>query len=151
MNKWRQELLQAIEENLLSRHQLITREIASLEASAGGEQKSSAGDKHETSREMMRQELDILFRNLHEIELELQELSFLKNFKQGDCIRHGTFLESESAFYLIARITGKFEINKKQVIAVSPDSPFAQEILGLQPNDRFHFRALNGSIMALHG
>lgn len=150
MNKWRQELLQDIEEHLNSRHQLITREIASLEESAEGEQKSSAGDKHETSREMMRQELDILLRNRHEIEMELLELSFLKSFKQGDCIRHGTFLESESACYLIARVTGKFEVNKKQVIPVSPDSPFAQEILGLKLKDRFRFRALKGSIMALH-
>ena len=73
--------------------------INEVKESSNSESKSSAGDKHETSKAMMQLEIEKLGTQLKEAELKLLEfdkINFNMNFQ---CIEQGSLVETNRGYF----------------------------------------------------
>lgn len=145
----RQNIISLLEKRIKEKHKLINDDIDSLQDASAGEQKSSAGDKHETSREMMRQELDLLQLNLSEIHKDLQEIEFLKLRTPTLSVAHGSLVNTDKGYFFLTYVSGIINYNDHKIICVSPASPFAKAIMSLKTDSDFSFQNLSGKILAV--
>jgi len=114
------------------------------QAAANEEEKSSAGDKYETSRAMSHLEKDMHARQLT---ANLQELSAVRSV-QTNTLYHtpqtGACIQCETITFFIAAGLGKQIVGTEPVIFLSPQSPLAKNIIHKQVGDYFIF---NGEVM----
>jgi hypothetical protein len=121
--------------------------INEVSEASNSESKSSAGDKHETSKAMMQLEIEKLGTQLKEAELQLLEfekINFSKNFQ---CIEQGSLVGTDKGCFLIASSIGKITIEEKTVFVISSKSPLAIALTGKQQNDVLSFNGVEYIIL----
>jgi len=102
--------------------------------------KSSMGDKYETSREMLQQEINMLERQLSEI--QKQKDTFLKiRSENTDTVTLGAVVSTSLGNLFISAGIGEIKIGNQSIKAISINSPLAQSLLSKHKNDTF---LLNG-------
>ncbi len=102
--------------------------------------KSSMGDKYETSREMLQQEINMLERQLSEI--QKQKDIFLKiRSENTDTVTLGAVVSTSLGNLFISAGIGEIKMGDQTIKAISINSPLAQNLLNKRINDTF---ALNG-------
>lgn len=110
-------------------------EISSLQKEMSEETKSSAGDKFETSREMMNQSINQLQDNLQQQKKQLQQLKELKNNKSTEKVDMGSFVCTEKANFLFGLAFGKINSAKGNIFALSLNSPLGKHFLNKRVGD----------------
>ena len=145
------------EELLRSCHTYVNERILRLEASVrdlehdlGNETKSSAGDKYETSREMINAEISQLDRQLKEFKKLKGILSLPQLQKASTAIQLGSIVITNTANYFLAIPVGEVNINKEKFYAIGINSPMAQLLNGKQKDDVFAFREKEIKILDVH-
>lgn len=103
---------------------------------SNNETKSSMGDKYETSREMIQQEINRLLTQLKVIE---QQLSILKetSVKESQKVEKGCIVETENGYFYIAVSVGKFEFKEKVIFGISLESPLAKAMMDKKKGEMF--------------
>ena len=112
--------------------------MQAAQEAANGEEKSSAGDKYETSRAMGHRDRDMYARQLLEAKNELQKLDKIK-LESSEFIKTGSLIEIGNTLYFIATGLGKLVISDMMVIVISKESPLAKSIFGKKINDEIFF------------
>jgi len=136
----RQQLLEACQVYVEERMLRLQTSIQGLEKDLGNETKSSAGDKYETSREMINAEISQLESQLKEFK-KLQEILQLPNLqKTAAKIQLGSIVTTSAANYFLAIPAGEIQLEKQNFYAIGINSPIAKLLLGKQKDDTFHFR-----------
>jgi len=116
--------------------------INEVSEASNSESKSSAGDKHETSKAMMQLEIEKLGNQLNEAELQLLEfekINFNKNFQ---CIEQGSLVETNKGSFLITSSIGKITIENQIIFVISNKSPLAVAFAGKKQNDVLSFNGV---------
>jgi len=116
--------------------------INEVSEASNSESKSSAGDKHETSKAMMQLEIEKLGTQLNEAELQLLEfekINFNKNFQ---CIEQGSLVETNKGSFLIASSIGKITVDDKMVFVISNKSPLAVVFADKHQKDSLSFNGV---------
>ena len=145
MNK--SEILQIIRGKLSEKTDYLEHLISETRA-ANNETKSSMGDKYETSREMVQQEINNLQVQLNE---NLKALNSLKliNTNQNSVIGLGSLVETEKGFFYIAVSLGEIRFQEKKIFVISTESPLAKAMNGKSKGDEFILNNLKQSIINL--
>jgi len=145
------------EELLKSCHTYVNERILRLEASVrdlehdlGNETKSSAGDKYETSREMINAEISQLERQLKEFKKLKGILSLPQLQKASTAIQLGSIVKTNTANYFLAIPVGEVNIDKEKFYAIGINSPMAQLLNGKQKGDVFTFREKEVKILDVY-
>lgn len=115
---------------------------ASMEAvqeAANNETKSSAGDKYETGRAMMQQEQDKAAAQLMEALKLKKVLDQLKTDKEHRQVQAGSLIFTNLGNFYIAASLGQLSLDGVAYMAISPVSPLAQQLLGLQTGGELNF------------
>lgn len=112
-----------------------------LESSMKDETKSSAGDKYETSREMLKQEMEKLATQLQEVIRQRQLLQQLNVVHEAEVVQQGAVVLCNKGNFYIAAGLGQLAADGLKFIAVSAVSPLAQKMMGLKQGDKFIFNA----------
>lgn len=115
--------------------------IASAREASQNETKSSAGDKYETAREMMQQEIDMNTAQMQKAKLQLQALQQIDMNKQYTQALSGSLVYTNNGNFFIAVSAGNFTIEKQKFYAISIESPIGQLLKAKQTGDTFQ---LNG-------
>ena len=113
--------------------------IANAQEAANSEEKSSAGDKYETSRAMSHLEKDMQTKQLSE---NMKELSFLHAVNINTiCMEAaaGAYLRCDKVSFFIAAGLGKQIINDEKIFFLSPHSPLAKSIQHKKKGENFLF------------
>ena len=113
--------------------------IDNAQQSANNEEKSSAGDKYETSRAMNHLEKDMHARQLAE---NLKELSLLHAVDTGHIhheVSNGSFIVCKDFSFFIAAGLGKQSIDDHVIFFLSAHAPVAALILQKKTGDSFIF------------
>ena len=126
MNK--SEILQIIHEKLSGKIQYLERLIAETRAS-NNETKSSMGDKYETSREMVQQEINNLQIQLNENIKCRNSLKFI-NVNPHQIIGLGSLVKTENGLFYIAVSLGEIIFKDEKIFVISTESPLAKVISG---------------------
>ena len=120
--------------------------IAAAEQSAGEDTKSSAGDKYETAREMMQQDIDLHNAHIAELQKLRAALGLVSPAHESDTVQPGSLVRSSQGNYYIAISVGKLSSDGDVWYALSPASPLGARLMGLNAGDSF---ALNGKQFVL--
>lgn len=100
--------------------------IESALESRNNETKSSAGDKYETSREMIQIEIDknsTQLENARKQKSELIQIPLNKIYTKGDL---GSIIETNKGTYFLSIGIGKIIVQNQIIYTVSPDSPIGK-------------------------
>lgn len=135
------ELLEHLNLALNADIQELETELESLQQSIENESKSSAGDKYETGREMINQEIGKVQSNLNLKRKMIIDLQRIDSKLKYDDVQHGALIVSADNIYFISIPIGRIVVNNQTVYCVSPTSPIVQEMLGKKLNEEF---ILNG-------
>jgi len=104
---------------------------------AGEETKSSAGDKYETSREMMQQEKNRAMGQLTEANKLMVALQHIGFKSQPVKVSEGSIVNTSKGNFYIAISAGALQVNDRQYFAVSAASPIGSKMMGLKAGDQF--------------
>jgi len=103
---------------------------------SNNETKSSMGDKYETSREMVQQEI-VRVQNQQNETLTQRDFFQKINIKQHESIVLGSYIETSMGNFCIAISLGEINYQNKKVFVLSPQTPLGQNLLGKKMGDTF--------------
>lgn len=112
---------------------------------ANNDTKSSMGDKYETSREMVQQEINNLQRQLNEC-LEQQNSTAKLSPEPCTEAKFGALVETGLGFFYVASSVGVIEAQGVKIHTVSPASPIAKAMHGKSKEQTF---IMNGTSQTL--
>ena len=143
MNK--SSLIDLIKIKLSEKIQNFEKLISETRAS-NNDTKSSMGDKYETGREMLQQEINNLQVQLNEV---LKQQDFLKTIlaKPSDKAEKGAIVKTERGLFFISVSLGEITFENQKIICVSPDSPLAKAMNGKQKSEVFSLNNMNQKIV----
>lgn len=113
--------------------------IQAAQEAANNETKSSAGDKYETGRAMMQQEQDKAAGQLMEALKLKKVLDQLKTEKEHRQVQAGSLVFTNLGNFYIAASIGRLSLEGVAYMVISPVSPLAQQLAGLQAGEELNF------------
>ncbi|KIA91495.1 3-oxoacyl-ACP synthase [Pedobacter kyungheensis] len=117
----------------------ITYSMEQARQASNDDTKSSAGDKYETTREMMQQEMDRNSKLLYEAGQQKIALQLLENVEPAKLVKNGSVvLTSEGNFY-ISISAGELNVDGQKFFAVSQASPIGKLLIGKAIGESFKF------------
>ena len=132
MNK--SDILEIVQKKLSEKIETLERLISETRAS-NNETKSSMGDKYETSREMVQQQINTLQLQLNENRRAHTFLITL-NVNPHQIIGVGSLVETDKGLFYIAVSCGEIIYEGKKIFVISPESPLGTSLLGKKKNDQ---------------
>ena len=145
MNK--QELLNII--NIKLSEKIKNFEILITETRASNnETKSSMGDKYETTREMVQQEINNLQIQLNENVRAKNSLKLI-NTNLHQTIGLGSLVETDKGLFYIAISLGEITLDKKKIFVISTESPLGKILFGKKKGEEISLNNLNQKILKI--
>ena len=129
------ELLEIIHQKISEKIQKLEQLIAETRAS-NNDTKSSMGDKYETSREMLQQEINNLQIQLNE-HLKSQKILININPNPHKIVTLGSLVETEKGMFFIAISLGELSFNQEKMFVISAESPLAKAMNGKKTGESF--------------
>jgi transcription elongation GreA/GreB family factor len=136
----KKELLNIIENIVSERIQECEKSILDLNESLKNETKSSAGDKYETSVEMLNIELRNINKNLMMNKLLLDDLYKIDSTVQNDSVELGSIVSTQQGQFFISISFGKIMYLNEEYYAISRTAPLAQALSGKKTGDKIIFQ-----------
>jgi len=99
------------------------------------ESKSSAGDKHETSRAMMHNEQEKISKQLLETSLQKGLLEQIGSAPIENEIQLGSFIKTNKGYLFLATALGKIKVGDTDIFVLSNQSPLGYKLMGLKKNE----------------
>jgi|SRR5690606_7938399 len=115
------------------------KQLADLSSSSAEEDKSSAGDKYETQREMIKQSQDILDRQLSRIQLMMRQLAQIPITEMHQ-VQEGALVQLPIGLVWVGISLGKITDEEQEYLLISTDSPLFVAIKGLKEQQSTSFR-----------
>ncbi len=112
--------------------------IASVQAAGEEDTKSSAGDKYETGREMMKQEIERHQQLLTQAQQMEQVLTKL-TLQQHKIVGPGSLVQTDEGLFYLAIGIGRLVVEGEEVFVLSPSSPVGKLLIGKGVGDSFSF------------
>lgn len=129
--------LQYVEDSLKTVHQIMESNKQAL----GLETKSSAGDKHETSRAMLQLEMEKASQQLgsiNQMKAAIQKVNIESN---QQLIALGSLVITDKLNYFLAISAGRITIDTADYYAISVNTPIGQQLLGKKQGDVIAFNS----------
>ncbi|MDF2450043.1 MAG: 3-oxoacyl-ACP synthase [Bacteroidota bacterium] len=117
--------------------------IGDIENSSNSENKSSAGDKHETSKAMMQLEREKLGTQLREAENQLAEFEKIDFNRSFQVVEQGCLVETGEGLFFIAGSAGRLVLDDQTAFVISIKSPLANVMLGHKKGDTVLFNGVS--------
>ena len=136
----RQHLLEILTQKILKLEQLIEDTRAS-----NNDTKSSMGDKYETSREMMQQEITRIQNQLNEVLIQQDVFSKIK-IVENKTIGLGSYVETTMGNFCMACSFGEIIFENKKIFVLSTQTPLAKILVGKSEKDSFE---MNGKVFVI--
>ncbi|MFT6807129.1 MAG: transcription elongation GreA/GreB family factor [Saprospiraceae bacterium] len=111
---------------------LSRKHLKGLKDSSASDTKSSAGDKFETSREMMQQEITKAEIHLAQLLSQLEILNAISPLQQSKEVGLGSFVITNKGSFYISTSIGKVKNEDGFFFCISTESPMGAALLGLK-------------------
>ena len=142
----REKLLAKCADYVEERVSRLQSSIKDLEHDLGNETKSSAGDKYETSREMINTEINKLQNQLQSFKKLKEVLAVIENRKASTTVQLGSIVKTDAANYFISIPVGEIKVEEEKFYAIGLNSPIGKLLLGKQEGEQFIFQQKEFSI-----
>jgi hypothetical protein len=145
-NKLKQACRSIIEQRITTTRAAINQ----AQHAANQEEKSSAGDKYETSRAMGHLEKDLHSRQLAAHLKELASLHAVNIHQIYSTPANGAFVECSHFSFFIACGLGKQILEGDMIVCLSPHAPLAQSLFLKKKNDMIIFHMIENLITDIY-
>lgn len=151
MNELKSAVYQTAITQLKQKAALLAEERKNIIESILEEEKNSAGDKYETSRETMTQDLNSLEKQIKQSGLDLEELYRLQTIKDTPpTVQEGALVQLGAEWFLLAVSVGQVKVGDKSVFLLSKNSPLGELLVGKKKGEPIQFRGKPQSITEIH-
>ena len=151
MNELKNAVYQTAITQLKQKAALLAEERKNIIESILEEEKNSAGDKYETSRETMTQDLNSLEKQIKQSSLDMEELYRLQTIKDTPpTVQEGALVQLGSEWFLLAVSVGQVKVGDKSVFLLSKNSPLGELLVGKKKGEVVQFRGKPQSITEIH-
>lgn len=142
MNK--QEIINIAKTRLADKIQYFENLIAETRAS-NNDTKSSMGDKYETGREMLQQEINNLQRQLNEV---LSQQAILQKITSdpSEKVQNGALVKTDKGLFYVAASMGEILCENQKIMTVSAESPLVKAMFGKKMGETFTINNINQNI-----
>lgn len=141
MNEFKAKVYQTAIDLLKQKETLLAEERKNIIESILEEEKNSAGDKYETSRETMTQDLNSLEKQIKQSKLDLEELYRLNTIKDTPpTVQEGTLVKLGAEWFLLAVSIGQIKVDDAKVFLLSKNSPLGELLIGKKKKEQVNFR-----------
>ena len=130
------ELLNQLEQKIHD----ISNAITLLTESRDADMKSSAGDKHETSRAKIQTEIDQLSKQLNHIQRQKNNLSAIDTSHLHSIADVGSLVETNKGYFFISTGWGRIQIQNENYFVISIESPIGRLLKNKKEGDSIQFR-----------
>lgn len=137
-------ILTAVKTKIADKIQNFERLIEETRAS-NNDTKSSMGDKYETGREMLQQEINNLQRQLNEC-LQQQLLVQKINGEPSSKVQTGALIKTDKGLFYISASVGEIISENRKIMTVSAESPLVKAMAGLTTGQNFFVNAISQTI-----
>ncbi|WP_296703538.1 hypothetical protein [Algoriphagus sp.] len=150
MNNFKSQVFQAAFDLLEEKNKLLSSELKSLEHSINEDTKSSAGDKYETGREMIRQEIGKVENQFQQNKVFTMEMKHLMDSQKSSLkITEGSLVRFGEDWLFISVSIGQIIVGGEKVFLLSKNSPLGQELMGKEKGGQVSFRGKSKIIKEL--
>lgn len=111
--------------------------IVALTEDSKNDAKGSAGDKHETALSMMHIEQEKLNRKLREVLEQKTVLDKIDSTTIAKTIIVGSLVKANGIYLYLSVALPKINVEGINIIALSPQSPLGNKLIGMQVNHAF--------------
>jgi len=143
---WKHGLKEACLKLLHERMANIEQAMAEARESANSEEKSSAGDKYETSRAMGHLAQEMQSKQLEDARQELEQINRLNTAVLYDVISTGAVVICKNFIFYISLGLGNTEFEGHKITLLSPKAPIAALLHQKKKGETFVF---NGNVVEI--
>ncbi|TAE87447.1 MAG: hypothetical protein EAY81_04060 [Bacteroidetes bacterium] len=145
----KQQIITACKTLLEQRIEHATTAMNSAQESANSEDKSSAGDKYETSRAMGQLDRDMNAKQLAIAKEELNELLKINPDTPCQYVSKGALVQSNQLYFFVATGIGVIKVADLSIGVVSPESPIAKNAWHKKVGDQITVAGKPHTILAI--
>lgn len=124
--------------------------IRAAREAAASDGKSSAGDKYETTREMMQQEISRNEQLLSEAHRLRRDVEKLLPFQQSVTARPGSLVLTDQGCFFISISAGKLHVGDRVYFAIASLSPLGKALIGRSAGERVTFNGREYGIVEVY-
>tara|TARA_B100000683_G_scaffold179350_1_gene172784 strand:- start:613 stop:1065 length:453 start_codon:yes stop_codon:yes gene_type:complete len=139
------ELLNLLEQKIRD----ISNTITSLTESRDVDSKSSAGDKHETSRAKIQTEIDQLSKQFNHVKRQNNNLSAIDIHHSHNMADVGSLVKTDKGYFFISIGWGRIQIQDENYFAISIASPIGRLLKDKKKGDSIQFRNMSYDILSV--
>jgi transcription elongation GreA/GreB family factor len=114
---------------------MLQKVLSDLKESGSNETKSTAGDKHETALAMLQIEQANIRAQLQEVLSQKAALEKINAALTVSVVLNGSLIKTNRGYLFMSIALGKANLDNTSVIALSPQSPLGQKLMGLKMGD----------------
>jgi transcription elongation GreA/GreB family factor len=143
----KQQLLQICVDHQLKRVAYARKAMDDAQQSANSEERSTAGDKYDTSRAMSQNVRDMNARQLQEALKDLAILQQINPQLGSESVAVGSVVKTSAGNYFVAISGGPYTVLHETYYSLSTAAPLGQILLGKKTGDTFLFRGKTFSVL----
>jgi hypothetical protein len=141
---------QTVEDKIRSRITDLQFALNDAMEATSDDSKSTAGDKHETSRAMAHLEQEKLGNQYSEAIKLLEVLRRIDPSINTNTIRIGSLVETSMGWFYLSVGLGQIVIDGKTVFCLTPLAPFGQLLLGKKTGDQLEWQGKEVIVLYVH-
>lgn len=146
MEGLKEELFKRCTEFILQRINTAETALQQAQEASNDDTKSSAGDKFETTREMMQQDIARNKNLLFDGQQNLQLLNSIEHIPASDAARNGSLVWTANGIFYISISAGQIKVDEKVIFAISAASPIGKLLMGKGAGESFSFNGKDYTI-----
>ena len=146
---FKKRILEACITYLTNRIEAARHAMLEAQESANSEEKSSAGDKYETSRSMGQLQRDMNAKQVEEASRELAFVSALPVTTLNTFAGRGSVVVCDQYVFFIAAGSRTITDGSQQVVMLSPTAPVARQLEGKKAGEKFLFNGREIEILGV--
>lgn len=126
-----------------------TEAIKAARDSSTEDTKSSAGDKYETGRAMMQQDIDRQTLQLGEAQKLKTFLERMQPEHSGDTVQNGSLAFTDQGIFYIAISLGQVDLDGQKYFVISSVSPIGEKLMKQKAGAKFSFNGKDYKIKSI--
>lgn len=146
----RQALMEACVKHVKERVENLELALKSAHEASTDDTKSSAGDKYETTREMMQQDIARSQSQLIEAKKDENTLENLLQPNQFDFVQLGSLVKTDKGLYFIAIGIGVILTLDQKVFVISSQSPIGKLLQGKKVGETIVFNHVEQKLLSIN-
>ena len=146
----KQQVYQHYKQLLQDRTDVFQDMISGLSIDSQNDAKGSAGDKHETALSMMHIEQEKLNFKLREILQQKAILDKIDSNQRHSKIAIGSLVKTNGIWLFLATALPKINVNHISILAISPQSPLGNKLIGKEIGFCFEINSTKYIIEEIH-